>query len=108
MRPVDIGGAILLGLAGSVLSAPHKPRAPQYIVNKQRADAVKQAFRISWDGYYNFAFPHDSLRPVENGYADDRCVSIGSHVAFCKLGFGIRADGRRLEGTAGERVLSTP
>ncbi|KAL2266226.1 hypothetical protein VTJ83DRAFT_5578 [Remersonia thermophila] len=36
------------------------------------SEAVREVFRVSWDGYYQHAFPHDSLRPVSNGYADDR------------------------------------
>ncbi|KAK0707508.1 glycoside hydrolase family 47 protein [Lasiosphaeris hirsuta] len=52
---------------------PHYGGSPaQYVVNQARADAVKQAFQISWDGYYKYAFPHDSLRPVNNTYYDDR------------------------------------
>lgn len=35
-----------------------------------RANAVKQAFQIAWDGYYAHAFPHDQLHPVDNGYDD--------------------------------------
>lgn len=35
-----------------------------------RANAVKQAFKIAWDGYYAHAFPHDQLHPVDNGYDD--------------------------------------
>jgi hypothetical protein len=57
----------------------HRPRdtaarydTPKYIVHAARADAVRQAFQISWDGYYKYAFPHDSLRPTTNGYYDDR------------------------------------
>ncbi|KAL2170210.1 hypothetical protein VTG60DRAFT_5078 [Thermothelomyces hinnuleus] len=75
MRGLSVAGAsaaasaLLLGLAAA---APHKQRAPQYVVNKQRADAVKEAFQVSWDGYYKYAFPHDSLRPVTNKFADDR------------------------------------
>jgi len=49
-----------------------QPRSPRYVVNRDRADAVKQAFEISWDGYYKYAFPHDSLRPVKNRFYDDR------------------------------------
>ncbi|KAK4453935.1 glycoside hydrolase family 47 protein [Podospora aff. communis PSN243] len=45
---------------------------PEYIVHSARADAVRQAFQRSWDGYYKYAFPHDSLRPTTNGYLDDR------------------------------------
>lgn len=37
----------------------------------ERANAVKQAFQIAWDGYYAYAFPHDQLHPVDNGYDDD-------------------------------------
>ncbi|KAK0628936.1 glycoside hydrolase family 47 protein [Bombardia bombarda] len=46
--------------------------APKYKSNSTRAKAVKKAFQISWDGYYKYAFPHDSLRPVDNTYSDDR------------------------------------
>ncbi|KAK4198583.1 glycoside hydrolase [Triangularia verruculosa] len=60
-------------------SAPEAPgeklppyRHPKYHPSPKRASAVKQAFRISWDGYYKHAFPHDSLRPATNGFADDR------------------------------------
>jgi len=72
MRSRSVGGgaaALLLGLAAA---APHKQRAPQYVVSQQRADAVKEAFQVSWDGYYKYAFPHDSLLPVTNKYQDDR------------------------------------
>ncbi|CAP66683.1 uncharacterized protein PODANS_4_8120 [Podospora anserina S mat+] len=47
-------------------------RHPKYRPDRKRANAVKQAFRISWDGYYKHAFPHDSLRPVSNSFEDDR------------------------------------
>ncbi|KAL2119616.1 hypothetical protein VTJ04DRAFT_6577 [Mycothermus thermophilus] len=64
--------------SASPTSHHHHPRAdhlsqpPTYTPNRTRADAVRQAFRVSWDGYYKHAFPHDSLRPVTNSYADDR------------------------------------
>ncbi|KAK0742423.1 glycoside hydrolase [Apiosordaria backusii] len=44
----------------------------RYHPDPKRANAVKQAFKLSWEGYYKHAFPHDSLRPVTNGFADDR------------------------------------
>ncbi|AEO64117.1 cd747304-e9c2-4397-a3d7-9d3b858f5112 [Thermothielavioides terrestris] len=76
MRSLSVRGAaaLLLALTGSsAVAAPHQSRAaPRYVTNRQRADAVKDAFQVSWDGYYKYAFPHDSLRPVTNGYADDR------------------------------------
>lgn len=43
-----------------------------YVVNQTRADAVKQTFQISWDGYYKYAFPGDSLLPVTNSFENDR------------------------------------
>lgn len=79
MRALDVGGSVLLlALAahGAVAAPRSSSRAPQYVVNQHRADAVKEAFQISWDGYYKHAFPHDSLRPISNGYSDDRCVSV--------------------------------
>ncbi|RAH50276.1 glycoside hydrolase family 47 protein [Aspergillus brunneoviolaceus CBS 621.78] len=39
---------------------------------QSRADAVKEAFSHAWDGYYQYAFPHDELHPVSNGYGDSR------------------------------------
>jgi mannosyl-oligosaccharide alpha-1,2-mannosidase len=47
---------------------------PTYVANPSRANAVKAAFQRSWDGYYKYAFPHDSLRPISNGWYDDRLV----------------------------------
>ncbi len=48
------------------------PPPPIYVTHPGRAEAVKQAFRISWEGYYKYAFPHDSYRPINKSYADDR------------------------------------
>ncbi|KAK5662016.1 hypothetical protein OQA88_10127 [Cercophora sp. LCS_1] len=79
--------ATLLTLSSAALVSPkepyrrdHLPRdnhpryahPPRYTPNAARANAVKQAFDISWDGYYKYAFPHDSLRPLTNRYSDDR------------------------------------
>lgn len=43
-----------------------------YVTNRTRTDAVKQTFQISWDGYYKYAFPGDSLLPVTNKGSNDR------------------------------------
>jgi mannosyl-oligosaccharide alpha-1,2-mannosidase len=76
-----VRAALLLALTGHVAdAAPSRSRPHRYAVNQQRADAVKEAFQVSWDGYYKYAFPHDSLRPVTNGYADDRCVSLPTNI----------------------------
>ncbi|KAL2838035.1 glycoside hydrolase [Aspergillus pseudoustus] len=37
-----------------------------------RADAIKEAFSHAWDGYYEYAFPHDELHPISKGYGDSR------------------------------------
>lgn len=37
-----------------------------------RADAVKEAFSFAWDGYYEYAFPNDELRPVNSSYSNSR------------------------------------
>ena len=39
---------------------------------QERADAVIEQFRFAWDGYYKYAYPHDSLQPKNNTYRDDR------------------------------------
>ncbi len=86
MRFLSLGGsALLLSLAAAV---PHQRRAPPYLANQNRANAAKQAFQISWDGYYKYAFPHDSLRPVTNTYADDRYVWTRACLYFCMFGDG--------------------
>lgn len=46
-----------------------------YATNQTRADAVKQTFQISWDGYYKYAFPGDSLLPVTNSFENDRLAA---------------------------------
>lgn len=42
--------------------------------DETRAEAVKDVFKFSWDGYYKLAFPHDELHPVTNGTGDSRYV----------------------------------
>jgi mannosyl-oligosaccharide alpha-1,2-mannosidase len=80
MRSLSLGGSAAAALLVSLAAAappfkPHGPHEqPQYIVNEKRAGAVKEAFQVSWDGYYKHAFRHDSLRPVTNGWEDDRSV----------------------------------
>lgn len=56
------------GLAAS--SNIHTRKAP--VANADRAEAVKEVFRTSWNGYYEHAFPHDTLRPVTYSFEDDR------------------------------------
>ena len=49
----------------------HAKRYANTTSEQDRADAVKQTFQIAWDGYYEYAFPHDALEPLTNSYADD-------------------------------------
>ncbi|KAI1504832.1 glycoside hydrolase family 47 protein [Biscogniauxia marginata] len=43
-----------------------------YVSHPHRLDAVKEAFQRSWDGYYTYAFPNDSLKPISQSYNNDR------------------------------------
>ncbi|RKF78764.1 putative mannosyl-oligosaccharide alpha-1,2-mannosidase 1B [Golovinomyces cichoracearum] len=47
-------------------------RQERFSPNQQRADAVKEAFKHAWDGYYKFAFPNDELLSVTNGSSNSR------------------------------------
>ena len=83
---ISVAGLLLSqGVSGFSIKAPWKrnsnqqPRAEPYrgpakayVANAGRAAAVKQTFDISWNGYYEYAFPHDSLKPVTNTWSDDR------------------------------------
>jgi mannosyl-oligosaccharide alpha-1,2-mannosidase len=44
----------------------------QYSRPEDRAQAVVEAFKFSWDGYYRYAFPNDELKPVTNGFDNSR------------------------------------
>ncbi|KAE8353756.1 putative mannosyl-oligosaccharide alpha-1,2-mannosidase 1B [Aspergillus coremiiformis] len=39
---------------------------------ESRADAVKEAFVHAWEGYKRYAYPHDELHPISNGFGDSR------------------------------------
>ncbi|KAH6678343.1 glycoside hydrolase [Halenospora varia] len=47
-------------------------RPDNHALNRERADAVKDAFTFAWNGYKKYAFPHDELHPVSNGFSDSR------------------------------------
>jgi mannosyl-oligosaccharide alpha-1,2-mannosidase len=78
-----LAGATVLALCSQcVLAVPHEAikrhsassRPDNHTLNRERADAVKEAFQFAWDGYYTYAFPHDELHPVSNTYSDSRLV----------------------------------
>jgi len=63
-----------LGLAGSAIAYPFAQTEAVLgqSQSQQKADAVKEAFQHAWNGYIRYAFPHDELHPVSNGYGDSR------------------------------------
>ncbi|KAB8349692.1 hypothetical protein FH972_023708 [Carpinus fangiana] len=66
-------------LAAPVEQATYGPPSypgPGLPGNKQRADAVIEAFRHAWGGYYKYAFPADELTPVTNGKSNPRYASL--------------------------------
>ncbi|KAL5116855.1 hypothetical protein ACEQ8H_005207 [Pleosporales sp. CAS-2024a] len=74
---VVVGAALLpvLPFASALPSnAPAVKRAAnrQYATQSHRARAVVDTFRLSWDGYYQYAFPNDELLPVTNGFGNSR------------------------------------
>ncbi|KAK8171781.1 glycoside hydrolase family 47 protein [Phyllosticta citrichinensis] len=68
--------ALLLLLAPQVIGTfaypQHATRQSTAGPNKERADAVKEAFQFAWDGYYTFAFPNDDLHPMSNSAGNSR------------------------------------
>lgn len=66
--------AVLLSTASAV---PHgrstQSRPDNHTLNRERADAVKEAFTFAWNGYHEHAMGHDELHPVSNGYGNSRC-----------------------------------
>ncbi|RDL42045.1 alpha-1,2-Mannosidase [Venustampulla echinocandica] len=67
---------VLALLASNVVAIPHRrdtqSRPDNHTLNRERADAVKEAFTFAWDGYHKYAMGHDELHPVSNGYGDSR------------------------------------
>ncbi|KAG6040265.1 hypothetical protein E4U41_001102 [Claviceps citrina] len=65
---------VLVRLAGAAVALPSKRAVVPPRADHGKARQVKEAFEISWNGYYQHAFPHDTLHPVTNGYEDDRAA----------------------------------
>ncbi|XXG95537.1 hypothetical protein Hte_001801 [Hypoxylon texense] len=59
--------------AGAILACALPALAqPSYVSYPDRQAAVKEAFQRSWDGYYQYAFPNDTLRPISQTSQNDR------------------------------------
>lgn len=68
-----VGLCTLCAVAAPVAAGPTRRNPkPTYQTHPERTAAVKAAFQRSWDGYYKYAFPHDSLQPISNTFSDDR------------------------------------
>lgn len=75
----------LLGLLSlTVLAVPHRVKLPRgrpdnHTLNRERADAVKEAFTFSWNGYQKYAMGHDELHPISNSFSDSRYFRLHKH-----------------------------
>lgn len=74
---LDKSRIILFGLTLPVHAHPRpKPSHNKRVAaDSEKANAVKDAFKTAWEGYHEYAFPHDNLHPVTNGYDDDRLAN---------------------------------
>jgi mannosyl-oligosaccharide alpha-1,2-mannosidase len=77
MRFLALGAAIL---PSALALPPHVPEnlasnvegKRQFSAPIDRAQAVVDTFKISWEGYYKYAFPNDELLPVNNSFSNSR------------------------------------
>lgn len=60
----------LLGLAAPSLAQPKRANTPG--PDPEKAKQIKDAYVYSWRGYYNNAFPNDTLKPLDSSYVNDR------------------------------------
>ncbi|KAH8719208.1 glycoside hydrolase [Phaeosphaeriaceae sp. PMI808] len=72
-----LGTAILPGVLALPASIPFDATSEsfskrQYRKHSSRAQAVVDTFRLSYQGYYKYAFPNDELKPVTNGFSNSR------------------------------------
>ncbi|KAF2502572.1 putative 1,2-alpha-mannosidase [Lophium mytilinum] len=64
--------AVVGALLPAAFAAPQRKIRQSYDDEAKRAQAVKDAFTFSWNGYKTYAFPHDELYPVSNKFGDSR------------------------------------
>lgn len=75
----------------------------QYSEPVDRAQAVVDTFKISWDGYYKYAFPNDELNPVTNNFSNSRSAIL---LHLCRI-FNLTDLGRNGWGASAVDALST-
>jgi mannosyl-oligosaccharide alpha-1,2-mannosidase len=61
------------------------PPVQPYKAYPDRAAGVREAFRHAWKGYYKYAFPHDELHPLSNGFGDSRYVHSAYHLPIALI-----------------------
>lgn len=61
-----------MALAALATVAPAVVSGVEYVSHQDRTDAVKEAFQRSWNGYYKYAFPNDTLLPISLQSINDR------------------------------------
>jgi mannosyl-oligosaccharide alpha-1,2-mannosidase len=71
-----VSAIITITIILSILLKSHNSAPPQPLPNvsssKERATAVRDTFQFAWNGYANYAFPHDELHPVDNAPGTSR------------------------------------
>jgi mannosyl-oligosaccharide alpha-1,2-mannosidase len=78
MRVLSLSLPLALALAGHANALPGSVKRAQDEQASQRAAAVKEAFQTGWNGYKQYAFPHDQLHPLDNTYDDNLYVFPGT------------------------------
>ncbi|CAO2653213.1 Nn.00g026240.m01.CDS01 [Neocucurbitaria sp. VM-36] len=69
---LDMARFTSLVLGAAVFSLSSALPADRARHTAERAQAVVDAFKTSWEGYYTYAFPNDELKPVTNGFSNSR------------------------------------
>lgn len=73
MRAASLSLPFALTLVGRSVAYPHsQPVLRSDDLFSFRAHAVEEGFRHAWHGYMKYAFPHDELHPVSDGYGNSR------------------------------------
>lgn len=57
---------------GAYAAPGHRIVRPRQSDEAGRAAAVRDAFQFAWNGYSQYAFPNDELRPVSNTFSNSR------------------------------------
>lgn len=74
------------GLASAVSATPRHHGRAAGSPDAAKAQAVKEVYQESWRGYYQYAFPNDTLNPVSETYQNDRLVFVHhSYVISCSF-----------------------